>query len=91
MWNMLTFKYTDLVHTSHYNVAKKLKTSELFKAVKFNLLSASTAGFELGDFVYIYFNDALVAFQYAFKLHLIVCNIKLYLYFNLVLMCCTRP
>ena len=53
LWNMLTSKYTDLVDTSHYNLAKKLKTSELFKAVKFNELSASTTRFELEDFVYI--------------------------------------
>ena len=53
LWNMLTSKYTDLVDISHYNLAKKLKTSELFKAVKFNVLSASTASFELGNFVYI--------------------------------------
>lgn len=35
------------------NLPKKLKTSELFKAVKFNIVSASTASFELEDFVYI--------------------------------------
>ena len=50
LWNMLTSRYIDLVDTSHYNLAKKLKTSELFK---FNVLSASTASFELEDFVYI--------------------------------------
>ena len=52
LWNMLTSKYTDLVDTSHYNLAKKLKTLELFKVVKFNVLSASTASFELEDVVY---------------------------------------
>ena len=53
LWNMLTSKYTDLVDTSHYNLAKNLKTSELFKAVKFNVSSASTASSELEDLVYI--------------------------------------
>ena len=53
LWNILTSKYTDLVDKSHDNLAKKLKTSELFKAVKFNVLSATTASFELEDFVYI--------------------------------------
>ena len=54
LWNMLTSKYyTDLGDTSHNNLAKKFKTSELFKVVKFNVLSASTASFELEDFVYI--------------------------------------
>ena len=52
-WDMLTCKCTDLVDTSHYNLAKKLKTSELFKAVKFNVLLPLTTGFELEDFVYI--------------------------------------
>ena len=28
--NMLSSKYTDLADTSHYNLAKKLKTSDLF-------------------------------------------------------------
>ena len=45
---------TSLLRTSHYNLAKELKTSELFTAVKFNVLSASTASFELEDFVYIW-------------------------------------
>ena len=40
LWNMLTSKYTDLADTSHCNLAKKLKSSELFKAAKFNVLSA---------------------------------------------------
>ena len=53
LWNMLTSKYTDLVDTSNYNLDKKLNTLELFKAVKFNKLSASTACFELEDFVYL--------------------------------------
>ena len=53
LWNMLTSKYTDLADTSHCNLAKKLKSSELFKAAKFNVLSASTSGFQLEDFVYI--------------------------------------
>ena len=51
LWNLLTFKYTDLVDTSHYNLAENLKTSELFDTVKFNVLSASTAGFQLEGFV----------------------------------------
>ena len=50
LWNMMSTRYTDLFDTSHYNLAKKLETSELFKAIKFNVLSVSTASFELEDF-----------------------------------------
>ena len=53
LWNMLTSKYADLVDTSHFNLAKELKTSELFKAIKFTVLSVLTASFEREDFVYI--------------------------------------
>ena len=52
LWNMLSSKYTDLSDTSHCCLAKKLKTLDLFKAAKFNKLSASTTSFELEDFVY---------------------------------------
>ena len=52
LWNMLSSKYADLADTSHCNLAKKLKTSDLFKAAKFNVLSASATSFELEDFVY---------------------------------------
>ena len=51
LWNMLSSKYTDLADTSYCNLVKKLKTSDLFMAAKFNVLSASTASFELEDFV----------------------------------------
>ena len=51
-WNMLYSRYTDLADTNLCNLVKKLKTSDLFKAAKFNVLSASTAGFEHEDFVY---------------------------------------
>ena len=63
LWNMLTSKYTDLVDISHYNLAKKLNTLELFKAVKFNKLSASTACFELEDFVYISIECKVICFK----------------------------
>lgn len=53
LWNTLTSKYTDLVDANHHELAKKLKTSELFEAIKFNLVSASTTSFVLEDFVYI--------------------------------------
>ena len=52
LWNMLSSKCTDLSDTSHCSLAKKLKTLDLFKATKFNELSASTTSFELEDFVY---------------------------------------
>ena len=52
LWNMLSSKYIDLADTSHCNLAKKLKTSDLFKAAKFNVFEASTARFEFEDFVY---------------------------------------
>ena len=52
LWNMLSSRYTDLADTSLCNLVKKLKTSDLFKAAKFNVLSASTASFEHDDFVY---------------------------------------
>ena len=51
LWNKLSSRYTDLADTS-LNLVKKLKTSDLFKAAKFNVLSASTASFEHEDFVY---------------------------------------
>ena len=49
LWNMLSSRYTDLADTS---LCKKLKTSDLFKAAKFNVLSASTVSFKHEDFVY---------------------------------------
>ena len=49
LWNMLSSRYTDLADTSLCNLVKKLKTSDLFKAAKFNVLSASTACFEHDD------------------------------------------
>ena len=52
LWNMLSSRYTDLANTSLCNLVKKLKTSDLFKAAKFNVLSASTASFEHDNFVY---------------------------------------
>ena len=52
LWNILSSKYTDLAETSHCNLVKKLKTSDLFKAANVNVLSASTASFDLEDFVY---------------------------------------
>ena len=52
LWNMLSSRYTDLADTSLCNLVKKLKTSDLFKTAKFNVLSASTASFEHDDFVY---------------------------------------
>ena len=52
LWNMLSSRYTDLADTSLCNLVKKLKTSDLFKATKFNVLSASTASFEHDNFVY---------------------------------------
>ena len=52
LWNMLSSRYTDLADTSLCNLVKKLKTSDLFKAAKFNVLSASTASFGHDDFVY---------------------------------------
>ena len=51
LWNMLSSRYTDLADTSLCNLVKKRKTSDLFKADKFNILSASTASFEREDFV----------------------------------------
>ena len=50
--NMLSSRYTDLADTSLCTLVKKLKTSDLFKAAKFNVLSASTGSFEQEDFVY---------------------------------------
>jgi len=52
LWNMLSSRCTDLADTSLCNLVKKLKTSDLFKAAKFNVLSASTVSFEHEDFVY---------------------------------------
>ena len=52
LWNMLSSRYTDLADTSLCNLVKKLKTSDLFKAAKFNVLSALTVSFEHEDFVY---------------------------------------
>ena len=52
LWNMLSSRYTDLADTSLCNLVKKLKTSDLFKAAKFNVLSASTASFGHDNFVY---------------------------------------
>ena len=52
LWNMLSSRYTDLADTSLCNLVKKLKTSDLFKAAKFNVLSASTASFGDEKFVY---------------------------------------
>ena len=52
LWNMLSSRYTDLADTSLCNLVKKLKTSDLFKATKFKVLSASTASFEHDNFVY---------------------------------------
>ena len=49
---MLSFRYTDLTDTGFCTLVKKLKTSDLFKAAKFNVLSASTGSFEQEDFVY---------------------------------------
>ena len=40
LWNMLSSRYTDLADTSLCNLVKKLKTSDLFKAAKFNVLSS---------------------------------------------------
>ena len=53
LWNMLSSRYTDLADTSLCNLVKKLKTSDLFEAAKFQVLSASTVSFEHEDFVYI--------------------------------------
>ena len=50
LWDMLTSRYTDFADTSLCNLVKKLKTSDLFQAAKFNVLSASTVEHE--DFVY---------------------------------------
>ena len=50
--NMLSSRYTDLADTSLCNLVKKLKTSDLFKAAKFNILSASTASFGDEKFAY---------------------------------------
>ena len=52
LWNMLTSRYTDLADKSLCKLVKKLKTSDLFQAAKFNVLSASTVSFEHEDFVY---------------------------------------
>ena len=52
LWNMLSSRYTDLADTNLCNLVKKLKTSDLFKAAKFNVLSASTVSFEHEDFIY---------------------------------------
>ena len=49
---MLSSRYTDLADTSLFNLVKKVKTSDFFKAVKFSVLAASTVGFEHEDFVY---------------------------------------
>ena len=51
LWNILSSKCTNLADTSLCNPAKKAKTSDLFIAVKFSVLSVSTASFELEDFV----------------------------------------
>ena len=48
---MLSYKDTDLADTRHCNLVKKLKTSDPFKAAKFNVLSGLTASFELEYFV----------------------------------------
>ena len=53
LWNMLSSRYTDLADTSLCNLVKKLKTSDLFTAAKFHVLSASIVSFEHEDFVYI--------------------------------------
>ena len=47
LWNMLSSRYTDLADTSLCNLVKKFKTSDPFKAAKFNVFSASTVSFEL--------------------------------------------
>ena len=52
LWNLLSSRYTDLADTSLCTLIKKLKTSDLFKAAKFNVLLASTVSFEHEDFVY---------------------------------------
>ena len=52
LWNMLSSKYTDLADTSHYNLTKRIKTSDLFKAAKLDVSSVSTAVFEFEDFVH---------------------------------------
>ena len=52
LWNMLSSRYNDLADTSLCNLAKKLKTSDLFKAAKFNVLSATIVSFKHEDFVY---------------------------------------
>ena len=49
---MLSFRYTDLADISLRNLVKKLKTSDLFRVAKFNVLSASTVNFEHENFVY---------------------------------------
>ena len=40
-WNTRSSRYTDLADTSLCNIAKKPKTSDLFRVAKFNVLSAS--------------------------------------------------
>ena len=52
LWNMLSSRYTNLADTSLCTLVKKLKTSDLLNATKFNVLSASTGSFEQDDFVY---------------------------------------
>ena len=52
MKDSIAYRSTDLADTSLCNLVKKLKTFDLFKAAKFNVLSASTASFEHDDFVY---------------------------------------
>ena len=52
LWNLVSSRYTDLADTSLCICVKKLKTSDLFKAAKFNVLSAWTVSFEHEDFIY---------------------------------------
>ena len=79
-------RYTDLADTNLCNLVKKLKTSDLFKAAKFNVLTASTASFEHEDFVVteikLIFLSFIDSFQYALDC------ILLYLIYNLVVIYC---
>ena len=76
LWNMLSSRYTDLADTSLCNLVKKLKTSDLLKASKFNVLSASTASFEHDD---LYIIETKLVFLCLIDIY---CKSSFYLHFN---------
>ena len=88
LWNMLSSRYTDLADTSLCNLVKKLKTCDLFKAAKFNVLSASTASFEPEEKVRVHMNVVYIIYTSELILCSYICvygatrhNIHMYPYF----------